>query len=260
MMMTDRRDGLVRGRGLPIRSSRVRRHPHHARPGVPRYDRPVRDKPAGLLIAVIAAAVPLVILGNALIVLLIPWFAHFQYALPGFPDDPFGLAGGERASLGATGIRSIWPVGPGTDLLVDARLPDGSVAFGPVEIRHMGDVRGLVQACFAMWLASLLAAGAAILRLRNTERSDAVRRGLRLGSTITVGTMLVIGVAMLVSFEAIFDGFHEIFFEPGTWTFGDDETLRRLYPDAFWGIASGLLAALALAQALLLRFRSAPNR
>ena len=85
-----------------------------------------------------------------------------------------------------------------------------------------------------MWLASLLAAGAAILRLRNTERSDAVRRGLRLGSTITVGTMLVIGVAMLVSFEAIFDGFHEIFFEPGTWTFGDDETLRRLYPDAFW--------------------------
>jgi len=222
----------------------------------PRYDRPVLGKAAGPLIAVIAAAVPLVILGNALLLLLVPWFAHFQYALPGFPDDPFGLAGGDRASLGATGIRSIWPVGPGTDLLVEARLPDGSVAFGPVEIRHMSDVRGLVQACFALWIVSLLAAAAAIFRLGRTDRSAAVSQGLRLGSAITIGAMAVIGVALLVNFDAIFDGFHEIFFEPGTWTFGDDETLRRLYPDAFWGIASGLLAALALAQAVLLLLRT----
>ena len=228
----------------------------------PRYDRPVSDKAVGPLIAVIAAAVPLVILGNALIVLLIPWFADLQYALPGFPDDPFGLAGGDRASLGATGIRSIWPIGPGTDLLVDARLPDGSMAFGPVEMRHMGDVRGLVQGCFALWLISLAVGAVAASRLRRAGRSDAVRRGLRLGSAITIGAMALIGVAMLVSFDAIFDGFHEIFFEPGTWTFGDDETLRRLYPDAFWAIASGLLAGLALTQAMLLFLRcsSSPGR
>jgi len=221
-----------------------------------RYDRLVRAKPAGLLIAVIAVAVPLVILGNALIVLLIPWFAHFQYALPGFPDDPFGLAGGDRSALGATGIRSIWPVGPGTDLLVDARLPDGSAAFGPVEIRHMGDVRGLVQACFVLWLISLAAGGGAALRLRGTGREAAVGRGLRLGATITIAAMAAIGLAMLVAFEPVFDGFHEIFFEPGTWQFGNDETLRRLYPDAFWGIASGLLATIALGQAVLLWLRT----
>jgi integral membrane protein (TIGR01906 family) len=225
-------------------------------PGGPRYDRPVYGKPTGLLIALIAAAVPLVILGNALLVLLIPWFAHFQYALPGFPDDPFGLAGGDRASLGATGIRSIWPVGPGTELLVDARLPDGSVAFGPVEVRHMGDVRSLVQACFVLWLISLTAGAAAAFRLQRTDRGHAIRKGLRLGSVITIGAMALTGLAMLVNFEAIFDGFHEIFFAPGTWTFSDEETLRRLYPDAFWGIASGLLAALALAQALFLWLRT----
>ncbi len=215
-------------------------------------------KPAGPLIAVIAVAVPLVILGNALIVLLIPWFAHFQYALPGFPDDPFGLAGGDRSSLAATGIRSIWPVGPGPELLVDARLPDGSAAFGPVEIRHMDDVRGLVRACFVLWSLALVSGAAAMLRLRRTGRGETVGRGLRLGSTITIAAMAAVGLAMLVAFDAVFDGFHEIFFEPGTWQFGDDETLRRLYPDAFWGIASGLLAALALAQALLLRFRFSP--
>ena len=200
----------------------------------PRYDRPVSDKAVGPLIAVIAAAVPLVILGNALIVLLIPWFADLQYALPGFPDDPFGLAGGDRASLGATGIRSIWPIGPGTDLLVDARLPDGSMAFGPVEIRHMGDVRGLVQGCFALWLISLAVGAVAASRLRRAGRSDAVRRGLRLGSAITIGAMALIGVAMLVSFDAIFDGFHDIFFEPGTWTFGDDETLLICFGNPFY--------------------------
>lgn len=215
-------------------------------------------KPAGPLFAVIAVAVPLVILGNALIVLLIPWFAHFQYALPGFPDDPFGLAGADRSSLASTGIRSIWPVGPGTDLLVDARLPDGSAAFGPVEIRHMEDVRGLVRACFALWLLSLLAGGAAILRLRSTGRAEAVTRSLKAGAAVTVAAMAVVGLAMLVAFDAVFDGFHEVFFEPGTWQFSDDETLRRLYPDAFWGIASGLLAVLALAQALFLWIRFSP--
>lgn len=229
------------------------------RPAVGRYDREVRDRPAGPLTAVIAVAVPLVILGNALIVLLIPWFAHFQYALPGFPDDPLGLSGGDRAALGATGIRSIWPVGPGSDLLVEAELPDGRAAFGPVEIRHMGDVRGLVQACFVLWLISLAAGAGALFRLRATGRGEAVRRALRIGSTVTIAAMAVIGIAMLVDFESIFDGFHEVFFAPGTWTFSDDETLRRLYPDAFWGIAGGLLAALALAQALVLRFVFSPG-
>ena len=94
----------------------------------------------------IAVAVPLVVLGNALVVLLFPYFAHFQYALPGFPDDPFGLSGAARTDLGATGIRSIWPVGAGTDLLREARLPDGAPAFNAGEIRHMADVRELVPA------------------------------------------------------------------------------------------------------------------
>ncbi|MEX0621043.1 MAG: DUF1461 domain-containing protein [Solirubrobacterales bacterium] len=220
----------------------------------------MRDKASSPLIVVIAAAVPLVILGNALLVLLVPWFAHLQYALPGFPEDAFGLSGSDRASLGATGIRSIWPVGPGTDLLVDSRLPDGSVAFGPVEIRHMGDVRSLVRALLVLWLVSVTAAVAVAFRLKRTNQSDTVRRGLRLGSLITIGAMAVIGIAMLINFDVVFDGFHQIFFEPGTWTFSDEETLRRLYPDAFWGIAAGLLAALALLQAVLLLGSTKPAR
>lgn len=218
----------------------------------PRYDRRVRRKAAGPMIAVIAVAVPLVILGNSLLVLLIPSFADLQYALPGFPADPLGLSGADRDALGAIGIRSIWPVGPGVELLREARLPDGSEAFGPVEIRHMDDVRGLVQACFVLWLAALLGGAAAVFGLRSFGRHEAIRKGLRGGSVLTIALMALIGVAMLINFDFIFTGFHEIFFESGTWTFSDDETLMRLYPEVFWGIASGLLATLALAQAVLL--------
>lgn len=214
----------------------------------------MRSKPAGLLIAVIAAAVPLVVLGNALVVLLVPWFAHFQYALPGFPDDPFGLAGAARADLGAIGIRSIWPVGAGPDLLRDARLPDGSPAFNAGEIRHMADVQGLVQASFLLWLAALAAAAGSAYGLRRFGRAADIGRGLAIGASVTIGLLAVAGLAMAIDFESIFDGFHRLFFAEGTWTFGNEETLRRLYPDAFWGIAGGLLAGVALAQAVALRF------
>ena len=205
----------------------------------------MRPKSAGLLIAVIAAAVPLVVLGNALIVLLFPWFAHFQYALPGFPDDPFGLSGAARADLGATGIRSIWPVGAGPDLLREARLPDGALAFNAREIRHMIDVRELVQVSLLLWLAALA--------LSRSGRPEAIRRAMGIGATVTIALLAVAGLAMAIDFETIFDQFHRLFFADGTWTFGNDETLRRLYPDAFWGIAGGLLAGVAVAQAVALR-------
>jgi integral membrane protein (TIGR01906 family) len=212
----------------------------------------VRAKPVGLLITLIAVSVPLVVLGNALLVLLLPWFAHLQYALPGFPEDPFGLAGGDRAGLGALGIRSIWPVGPGPDLLLDARLPDGALAFNAGEVRHMADVRDLVRVFFAIWLAALALSAASAWGLARLSRARDIRRALGAGAMVTIVVLALVALAMAVDFEAIFDGFHRIFFADGTWTFSDEETLRRLYPDAFWGIASGLFAGLAIAQAVLL--------
>ena len=64
--------------------------------------------------------------------------------------------------------------------------------------------------------------------------------------------MALVGLMMLVAFEFFFDGFHAIFFEGDSWKFKDYFTLRRIYPDEFWGIASGMFAILALVQALVL--------
>jgi uncharacterized membrane protein len=41
-------------------------------------------------------------------------------------------------------------------------------------------------------------------------------------------------VVVLISFGAFFVGFHEVFFQPGTWMFYWSDTLIRLFPERFW--------------------------
>lgn len=210
------------------------------------------SKLPGRLSLLIAICVPLVILGNALIILLLPWMADVQYALPGFPADEFGFDRGERGDLAAIGIRSIWPVGAGTGLLADASLPDGSAAFGQSEIRHMEDVSRLVRVGLIVWLLGLVGLVGALARLRTRDGAfgETARAGFRWGGVTTLGLVASVGLLMLVGFDAAFDGFHGIFFEGDSWKFSDASTLRRLYPDAFWGIAAAWLVTLALAQAI----------
>ncbi len=229
------------------------------------YDRPVsgpgedreagrsergRIGPAGIAAVV---ALPIVLAGNSLIVLLLPWLADFQYALPGFPDDPIGLAPGERIDLAREGIRSIWPVGPGSEILVEARLPGGGAAFGSDEVVHMEDVRVVVQGALALWLAGLVVLVASLTWVRTREGSDAVGRALRGGAVATVVALGMVGLLALISFDTFFRGFHDLLFEPGSWEFPADSTLIALYPSRFWATATGLLVGLTLIQAGLAR-------
>lgn len=210
-----------------------------------------RPGPAGV---VAVCALPLVLAGNSLILLLVPWLADFQYALPGFPDDPLGLSPGERLDLAREGIRSIWPVGPGTELLTDARLPSGAPAFEPGEVTHMEDVRSVVRGALLLWLVALMALVGSLARLDSNRGRDGVRRALRSGAVATVGALAVIGLFALVSFDTFFRGFHGVFFEPGSWEFPADSTLISLYPSRFWATATALLVGLTVIQAGLARF------
>lgn len=212
---------------------------------------PGRPGPAGVAAIV---ALPLVLAGNSLILLLVPWLADFQYALPGFPDDPLGLSTGERLELAREGIRSIWPVGPGTELLVQARLPWGRPAFTPDEVVHMEDVREVVRGSLVLWLGAVVVLAGSLARLRSRGGSDAVRRALRSGAAATVVALAAVGLFALVSFDTFFRSFHELLFEPGSWEFAVDSTLISLYPSSFWATATALLVILTLAQAALARF------
>lgn len=216
---------------------------------------PVRDRPASPLFIAVVLCVPLVILGNAVAIMLVPWIADLLYALPGFPDDPFWLTDRDRADLAEIGIRAIWPLGGGPDLLREANFPDGRAAFTPREISHMEDVRALVRAAAVLWVAAVALLAVAIAWLHRTggaAGSGVIRRGLGWGGLLTFGLIGAAGLLMLIGFDTAFDGFHGIFFEGDSWKFDDVRTLRRLYPDAFWGIAAGALVVLALAQATAL--------
>jgi len=211
----------------------------------------MRREPAGVLPLLITGAVPLILVGNALWLLINPWLVDVEYALPGFPDTP-GLSKGERSELADAGIDSIRPAGDGVELLREARLPSGDPAFEQREISHMDDVRGLVAAVLAAWAIALTLAFGVALWLRRRGDPDAVRRALGRGAGLTLGAMTVLGLVMLIDFEFFFDGFHAVFFEGDSWRFNETYTLRQLYPDFFWGVAGAALAAFVLIQAVAL--------
>jgi integral membrane protein (TIGR01906 family) len=71
------------------------------------------------------------------------------------------------------------------------------------------------------------------------------RRGLARGGWLTVIFIASILLFVLVAFGIIFVAFHNVFFDPGTWTFLFSDTLIRLFPERFWRdtfLAVGLLS------------------
>jgi integral membrane protein (TIGR01906 family) len=198
----------------------------------------------------IVAAVPAILVGNTLWVLINPWFVHAQYAVPGFPDS-HRLSDQERTDLAVRGIRSIRPGSTGTELR-EARLSSGDRAFEEREIQHMADVRGLVSGFLTAWAIALVLAVAAALGLRRLGATRSVRRALVAGALLTIAAMGLVGLIMLINFEFFFDGFHGAFFEGESWRFNSSYVLRQLYPDFFWGVAGGTMAALVVLQALAL--------
>ena len=212
----------------------------------------MRCRLAVALSALIVAAVPVVLIGNTLWVLINPWFVHAQYSLPGFPADSYGLSDQERTDLAVSGIRSIRPGSDGVELLREARLPSGDPAFEEREIQHMEDVRDLVAGFLTAWAIALALGVAAALGLRRLGARGSAGRALVRGAILTVAAMAPVGLIMLLNFEFFFDGFHGLFFEGDSWRFSSNYTLRLLYPDFFWGVAAGTMAALVVLQAVAL--------
>lgn len=203
-----------------------------------------------VLTAVVALAIPALLLGNGLWLLANGWYVHAAYARPGFPDDRYGLTSSERTELAIVGLRSIQPVNrDGVDVLREARLPDGSLAFGEREIAHMDDVRGLVGRILLAHAIALGALAAAAVGLRALRARGGLARGLCLGGALTLVLAAALGVLMLASFDRFFVQFHEALFAGDSWRFRSTDTLLRLYPDAFWSDFGAALAILTVAQA-----------
>jgi integral membrane protein (TIGR01906 family) len=202
-----------------------------------------------LVVAVVAALVPLICATNGIRLLANDWFVRFEYSR--LPPDAYGFTRAQRTELGLTGLHSILPSSDkGIGLLCEARLRSGRVAFRQKELRHMSDVRRLIGIIYPAHLAVLGAIVALALGLGMTRRGRSlVPRGLEYGAALTLAIAVVVAVAVAVSADGFLTGFHTLFFEGESWRFRENDTLRRLYPDRFWSETAILLGLGAAAQA-----------
>jgi integral membrane protein (TIGR01906 family) len=173
------------------------------------------------------------------------WFPQAEYGR--LPPEPYGMTKAERTRLARVALDSIVPFGGGGRALREARLDDGRPAFGERERRHMRDVRRYVLGLYLFQAIGLIVlAGLAIAR----RTRHVVARGLAAGAALTLGIAVFVAVFVAISPVGFLGGFHRVFFSGDSWRFAETDTLRRLFPDAFWSDTSILLGAIVAAQAL----------
>jgi len=198
-------------------------------------------------VVVIAVFVPLVLIGNAVHVLAHPWFVRAE--LGRMEPDPYAMAKPDRRHLAETALDSIVPFGGGDRMLREARLPSGGPAFDPKERHHLHSVRGYVLGLYAINAAALLALAALIAAPRTRRLA---RDALVAGAVWTLALAAFVGVYVAVNPVSFLGGFHRFFFSGDSWRFAETETLRRLFPDAFWSDTALVLGGLVAAQAVVI--------
>ncbi len=173
---------------------------------------------------------PFVLVLAAARIVMSPLFLQIEYNLPGFPPDPFGFTQQDRLNYAPYAVNYLLN-GEGIDYLADLKFPDGTLLYQADELRHMRDVKALTQIAFgAAFVAGLIALADAYY----LSRRKSLSRPLMYGAMVTLAIVAAIIVGALVDWDGFFVGFHELFFQNGTWYFPTNDTLIRLFPEQFW--------------------------
>jgi integral membrane protein (TIGR01906 family) len=131
----------------------------------------------------------------------------------------------------------------------EASLDGTAPILDASERSHMQDVGGLVRVLAVLEAAALLTL---VITWRWLHHERAYRGQLLLRAAAGVGVAaLVLAVFFALSFDTAFAAFHAIFFRAGTWQFGPDSNLIRLFPEPLW-FETSLLAGAAIVLGALL--------
>ena len=128
-------------------------------------------------------------------------------------------------------------------------LDGGAPLLDASERSHMRDVGGLVRVLALLEAAAL----AGLLVTGRWLRRERRRRGrlLALAAAGVGVAAVVLGAFFALAFDLAFGAFHALFFAAGTWQFGPESNLIRLFPEAFWFTVS-LYAGFSIVLAALL--------
>lgn len=225
---------------------------------------------------VVTILVPLALVLTAVRLLITPVYLQIEYNTPNFPQDPYGFTKEDRLYWANLALDYLLN-DEGIAFLAELRFPEGELVpaescrfmddctrvYNDRELRHMEDVKEVVDVALWVWYGSLVGLVGVALWAWLGDWVPDYRRGLWRGGWLTVILIGAILVFVLIAFGILFVAFHNVFFEPGTWRFYFSDTLIRLFPERFWRdtfLAVGLLAGGAgLALGLGLRERSVPE-
>jgi integral membrane protein (TIGR01906 family) len=196
----------------------------------------------------IASAVLIMLLGP--LALFNPLFAGTLQARHDVPQ----LLGTSASEVDRVTAQILGEVHFGGDFLMS--LDGGEPLLDAEERSHMQDVSGVVR---LLWLTAALAAAlavAVVVVLRREPRR--IGRALLIASAAIGATAIVLALVFAFAFDAAFTAFHQIFFQPGTWQFGPESNLIRLFPQPFWfdaALAAGASIVLVAVVVALIGWR-----
>jgi integral membrane protein (TIGR01906 family) len=205
------------------------------------------------LTAGIAILVPFVLLMTAIRLLLTPVFVQVEYRMPGFPPDIYGFSLEDRLHWSRVSLEYLLN-DAGIEYLGEQQLQDGSPLYNERELSHMLDVKTLVHQMLVAWRILLIVLLALGLWAWRGRWLAVLLRGLGTGGRLTIGLIVLILLAVAISFRALFTAFHRVFFEGDTWLFAWNDNLIRLFPLRFWQDAFILMGVFTLLAAGLLIF------
>lgn len=198
-----------------------------------------------VLTILVTILVPVFILMTSIRLLLFPLYPEIEYRRPGFPPDPYGFTLEDRLKWSRVSMDYLTN-GAGIEFLADQKLSGDTPLYNQRELSHMLDVKNLVQFMLIVWpLIGIAILGTGLLSIRGGWLPEFWRSVSR-GGWAAVWFIAAVLVGVVVSFNALFTGFHRIFFSGDTWLFLYTDSLIRLFPMDFWRDAFIMMGALML--------------
>lgn len=204
-----------------------------------------------ILVVVLAIFIPYLLLMTGIRLVMTPAFPAFEYKRSGFPQDPYGFTVQERTKWSDYAITYLTN-DEGIDFLGNLQDLTGNKMYTPDELSHMVDVKNVVTTASTAWYVLGGISIAILLWFVIMRQWESIRKSLNAGGWITIGLLGVLLVFLAVSFDKLFEYFHRLFFQDGTWTFSQSSTLIRLFPFEFWRDAFVLVIAFAIVTGILL--------
>lgn len=149
-------------------------------------------------------------------------FVEFLYTRVELPPDPMPYE--LRLSIAKMGLRSV---------VSDEGMQEfkSSGLFNHREIKHMEDVKDLLSFFFNFLYVGLFLWFVGFFNLRNKKDMGKV---LFFGSLLLEAFVIFVLIASAISYDWLFESFHNLFFDPYSWRFRDEDMLLRVYPMDFW--------------------------